>query len=384
MNIGGERPGVPMRSFAGFNAAGQPVYTVTAQNPKTDTGQLVGPNGELYYAPGTLPTIAQGAGTVAGAKKAGEQPFEQANTAFKGQVEAAVAGNKPIPLAPGETVSINPNRVPFPAPMGAAPTQVPLPLGMSAGGALPGVTGAPQPPSVNPPAGTPQPAPGGGVTLQGLPIGQKVAEETRAKEEQTVRQANIDAASGAQSQQATLQTLKAEAPNFYQGPFANHYQQAASFLRLIDPSFTGQVASYEDFTKNAGQLTRQAVKETSPRAAVQEFKLISAALPNPEMSPVGLGRVINEYMGLNDYRVAKAQAQQIWEQQHGGPGNVTGFETHWQGAVSPYAFVAMRMEPGDLKAMLSHVASQKGGAEELARLRAQMNYIDQNGLDKFR
>jgi hypothetical protein len=177
--------------------------------------------------------------------------------------------------------------------------------------------------------------------------------------------------------------MKNEAGSFYQGPFAgNVVQQASRILRMISPGFDQQVASFEDFTKNAGQLTRSAVRETSSRAAVQEFKLIDEALPHPEMSPIGLQRVLNEYMGLNDFRIAKAQAQAAWEAQHNG--TVAGFETDWQARVSPYAFVAMRMEPNDLTAMLSQVSRQKGGAQALGRLREQMNYIDQNGLDKFR
>jgi hypothetical protein len=113
-------------------------------------------------------------------------------------------------------------------------------------------------------------------------------------------------------------------------------------LRLIDPSYNGQVASYEDFVKNAGSLTRQAVKEVSSRAAVQEFNLIQNTLPNPDMSPIGLRRVQNELIGLSDYRIAKSQAQAQWEQQHGGPGNVTGFETYFQRAASPYVFIVAK------------------------------------------
>jgi hypothetical protein len=104
-------------------------------------------------------------------------------------------------------------------------------------------------------------------------------------------------------------------------------------LRLIDPSYNGQVASYEDFVKNAGSLTRQ---------AVQEFNLIQNTLPNPDMSPIGLRRVQNELIGLSDYRIAKSQAQAQWEQQHGGPGNVTGFETYFQRAASPYVFIVAK------------------------------------------
>jgi Transglycosylase SLT domain len=58
MQLGGERPGVPGRVFSGFDAQGRPQYGIGFQNPKTDTGQLMGPNGEISTAPGYVPSMA--------------------------------------------------------------------------------------------------------------------------------------------------------------------------------------------------------------------------------------------------------------------------------------------------------------------------------------
>lgn len=207
----------------------------------------------------------------------------------------------------------------------------------------------------------------------------------RAEAEQKSRQETIDAGSAAQSQQATLMSMKAAAPNFYTGPFAEHLQDAKAILRLLPggDSYVDSVKNYEDFTKNAGALTRQAVRDTSPRAAVQEFKLINGALPNPEMSPAGLNHVLNEYMGLNDYRIAKTQAQATWENQQGGPGRVTGFETDWQSKVSPYAFITMRMDAADRQKLFAQVGSTKEGQAELQHLAQQIQYIQKSGLEQF-
>lgn len=262
------------------------------------------------------------------------------------------------------------------------------PMGAVAPGmrdSLPGGASTPGAPSIPNSAGfTPPP---GAVMAVPSKLGPGLHESltARAKEEQDVRQKTIDSGSTAQMQQAVLSRMQADAPNMYTGPFANHVQQFQSIMRLLPggDKLADTVASYEDFQKNAGQLVRTAVHDTSPRAAVQEFKLIGGALPNPEMSPVGLRRVLNEYMGLNDYHIAKTQAQQGWEQQHGGIGNVSGFETDWQGKVSPYAFMVARMDPADRQTLFSKAAATDGGQAELKHLGEQIQFITQSGLDRF-
>jgi hypothetical protein len=202
----------------------------------------------------------------------------------------------------------------------------------------------------------------------------------RAKAEQEQRQKVINEANAAQQSRATLMSMANEAGKFVQGPFAQHAQTAASYLRLINPDYNEQVGAYEDFVKNAGSLTRQAVKEVSSRAAVQEFNLIQSTLPNPDMSPLGLQRVQNELVGLSDYKIAKSQAQEQWEGQHGGPGNVAGFETAWQKQASPYAFIVSRMASEDRQQMIAKLQSSDAGRKELARLGEQLQFLKQSGL----
>lgn len=217
----------------------------------------------------------------------------------------------------------------------------------------------------------------------GLGPGQRESLETRAKEEQTDRQETIEGGVAAQQQQATLMQLKADAPNFVEGPFARHYQDIAKYARIFDPSWNGQVESFESFVKNAGALTRQAVHETSSRAAVQEFRLIGETLPEVDTSPQGLQKVANEYMGINDYKIAKAQAQQAWEQGHGGIGNVQGFETAFQGNVSPYAFIVNRMAPADRRQLVGQLRATPEGQRELSRISQQLQWIKARGLEPY-
>jgi hypothetical protein len=175
--------------------------------------------------------------------------------------------------------------------------------------------------------------------------------------------------------------MKNEVGNFTMGPFAQHAQDIARWWRYMDPGATTQVASYEDFVKNSGSLLRQAVHDVSSRAAVQEYNLIGETLPAPDMSQTGLTRVANEMMGINDYRAAKALAQQQWEQAHGGIGNVSGFETAFQNQLTPYAFMVARMAPSDLQTMMSKLQQSKAGQLQLQKLIGQLQYIKSSGLD---
>lgn len=110
--------------------------------------------------------------------------------------------------------------------------------------------------------------------------------------------------------------------------------------------------------------------------------MINATLPSPDMSPLGLKRVTNELMGLNDYKTVKAQAQAAWEQAHGGIGNISGFETDFQKNLSPYAFIMARMDPTDLKQMAIHLQATPQGQHQLSTMRSQLQYIKANGLDQ--
>jgi len=216
-----------------------------------------------------------------------------------------------------------------------------------------------------------------------LGVGPETALRERAEAEQKDRQETIEGGESAQTQQAILSRLKDDAPQFTQGPFAGYTQTANTYLRALFGTQAPQVASYEDFVKNAGSLTRAAVRETSSRAAVQEFRLIDATLPSPEMSPQGLQQVINEYQGLNDFKLAKVQAQQQWEQQHGGIGNVQGFETDWQAKVSPYAFVFNRMDPAEQTGLVSRLSATPDGRTELSHLAQQLQYAKSAGLEPY-
>ena len=53
---------------------------------------------------------------------------------------------------------------------------------------------------------------------------------------------------------------------------------------------------------------RTAVRETSARAAVQEFNMIRQAQPNSEMTPQGTRQLFDELQGIGDWTQAKSLA----------------------------------------------------------------------------
>lgn len=352
------------RSFPAGQAAATSILGVLQK--MAPEGFRLNPDGSVALAPG----YAEGQGAIEGAKKwAGVGP------------EIYTKWNIPETVRPGSGVMVGGNLV------GAMP-QIEKFTDPTTGqetyryvSPMMGNAAAPGGPGGSAPSGgTAMPGNSADLGVAALGPGQRTALETRAKAEQDQRQKVIDEANLAQQSRATVMNMANEAGNFVQGPFASHAQEAARYLRLIDPSYNGQVASYEDFVKNAGALTRQAVKEVSSRAAVQEFNLISSTLPNPEMSPIGMRRVQNELIGLSDYRIAKSQAQQQWEQTHGGIGNVSGFETAFQKQVSPYAFILARMDPVDRKELFAKLQGSAEGQRELSRVGEQLTFLKQSGL----
>ena len=116
---------------------------------------------------------------------------------------------------------------------------------------------------------------------------------------------------------------------------------------------------------------------------MQEFKLIGDTLPTPSTSPQGMDRVLNEYRGLNNFRLAKMQAQAQWEQDHGGPGHVGGFETDFAKKVSPYSFIVARMTPEDRANVYKQLNTSEEGRRELKLLATQLQHIHSNRLEPY-
>jgi hypothetical protein len=164
------------------------------------------------------------------------------------------------------------------------------------------------------------------------------------------------------------------------GPFAPAAQSAATYLRLIDPSFNKQVSSYEDLYSNANELVRKAVRQSDPNPSFVQTQMAFQSLPVPEKSPEGLRIITNRMIGVNDHDTARAAAIPVYAQEHGGSN--AGFDAWWRGNASPYAFVFMRMAPQDQQALVAKLNANPQGQREIEKLKQQVAFINKNGLEQ--
>jgi hypothetical protein len=195
-------------------------------------------------------------------------------------------------------------------------------------------------------------------------------------------------AENAQAQNFTLDQMRRESQSWRMGKWSEVENAAYQYMKPIADKFgyTGfdqSVADFEAFRKNAGTLTRQAVRETSPRAAAQEFILIQSQLPSADMSRGGFEQIANQFQAVNDYQIAKHQAAQAWRDQHG---TMDGFEAQWNRAVTPSAFLVNRLaqtNPAELAALKANLEKSAGGRAALDSIKQQVRWAHQYGLDQL-
>lgn len=299
---------------------------------------------------------------------------------------AGLLGGKPVVVVPQPREYVNPVTGErywgsWTPPVRSIPSTPPASASLPNRGPTSATSTAPSPQTAST---SPSPTQGGALPpgmegVAGLGPGQEEALKTRAEEVQKQRQDTINDAAAAQTNQTVLNEMESDAQNFTTGPFAVHKYAAEKYLRMLNPAFNQPVASYEDFIKELGIITRTTVRQVSSRAAVQEFSLIQQSLPNPEMSPLGLQQVTGELKGLNDYSIAKLVAQNQWEETH--EGNLDNFEATFEQNISPYPFLVNRLPPQIKQNLFQHLAQTSEGRRELGLLRQQMQMIDESGLN---
>lgn len=196
-------------------------------------------------------------------------------------------------------------------------------------------------------------------------------------EQEKARQAVTADAEIAAKNRATFLNIAAAAPNITQGAMAEPTQLAAQYLRLIDPAFDKQVASYEDFRKNAETLVRELTRASDAQPAAIQLKMTRDSLPSPSTSPQGLRRVTNELIGAADYQIARNKALGLYDTQSARPGE---FPQWWASHFSPYAFMIARMDPADRHDVLSKLSTTLTGRSELASLAKQFDLLGQLGI----
>lgn len=311
--------------------------------------------------------------------------------------QSQAAGPVAPPGAPQPTPSVGPTVAPV-AP--AAPAgSTPLPI-QNASVAAPAP--APQLPigggGVQGPAAPATTAGGMQVLAQGMSRGALSEQEAQGQEYGKLPAQLDSAADAAKTMNANLDEMEQTSKSWTPGKWASVAEEAREGLQSVakglgvnTPELDQKVGDFQSFNKLAYNLPRQAARELGSRTGVQELQLLGKSFPGPEMSGGGMGIVIPQLKGLNDFTVAKQQAAGIWK---GANNNSLGplasadnkdFQTFWNDHASPVAFIVHRMSqqnPAALQAALTRMKDIPGGTQALNNIIQQTKWASEAGLLK--
>jgi hypothetical protein len=160
--------------------------------------------------------------------------------------------------------------------------------------------------------------PGAGLAVSDLGPAQQASMTERGKvlEETIGTQIDTDA-NAAKQQNFLLDQLKTESQGWSagMGPFAPHLADAQRWAQQIfpdAPDLAKSIGNYQAFNKNAMEIVRVQVRNTSSRASTQEFQMIQQTLPGASMSRPAFDQITDQLGSLNDYKLAKQQAASTW------------------------------------------------------------------------
>jgi len=155
------------------------------------------------------------------------------------------------------------------------------------------------------------------------------------------REGLVTDSAGAAGMNNVIDVMRRDSQSWQPGKFADAKMGLMSTMDSLGQSLgfkpDTSVGDWQAFNKNAMELTRQAVRATSARAAAQEFGMIQKSLPSDTTSPQALGQVFDELQGINDWKMAKASAAANYQ------GNPAQFEKDWNNTVSVGVFALNRM-----------------------------------------
>lgn len=168
----------------------------------------------------------------------------------------------------------------------------------------------------------------------------------------------------------------------FEGNWRAYLSAFGQSLGIDTPGINKSLGDYQAFQKNAMELTRQAVRQTSSRAAVQEFEMIQKALPSATMSREGFQLIGDQLQAINNYAIAKQRGLETWKQSHPSP---DGFEVEFNSKVTPTAFLIRQMESTpegqrNLQNMLANMAKTPEGKIAIKKMMAGYQYANDNKL----
>ena len=292
-----------------------------------------------------------------------------ANPQLAGMTNSTVLGQVAARFGVGPVTGIGAAPAPLAAVAPAAPAAPPAgPAGPPTGGA------------------TVAQLPGGGATVNAnLTPGAVETQQQLAQRQQKYEGDLLTASQAAQRSNALYDQMRLESQSWTQGKFADVKMDALKTLDSLAQNVNAaagtqvftpnqSVGDWESFNKDAMQGVREAVRATSARAAVQEFNLISRALPADTTSPQAFHQLMDQMQGINDWTQAKSYAA---AQQTGDP---NAFDYQWNQSISPMTFIVHRMNTPDAKALHDNLVKSPEGQQLWTDVVQQMNFLDRGGF----
>jgi hypothetical protein len=228
---------------------------------------------------------------------------------------------------------------------------------------------------------------GFGTIAPAMTPGQQKESEAYGGEVAKVLPALADKANQSRQSNFTLDQMRNESQTWDMGKGAQtlltagqYLKSAAAVLGMQNTFLDKPIADYESFNKNAGTLVRQAVKEVSSRAAVQEFNLIQKQLPSSDMTRKGFNQIADQFQSVNDFNIAKHQAGQAWRD---AAGSMDKFETEWNKNITPTAFFVSRLPPDQVGALKANLERTPEGRVTLRSLTKQLQWAHDHNLDQL-
>jgi hypothetical protein len=137
------------------------------------------------------------------------------------------------------------------------------------------------------------------------------ADEQLAKEAGPKFQAEIDAGTAAQGQQAVLANMLVDTKQFMPGPYAN---AVAAVRARLAPAFNideKALAGHDSFEKLAAQLALQQAGSIGA-GSDSRFSVTQAANPHGGLSPQSIDLILRQLQGNADYIQARQSLAQQW------------------------------------------------------------------------
>ena len=226
---------------------------------------------------------------------------------------------------------------------------------------------------------------GGKPAVAEMPVGQKEFQEKRGEGLANQFQQVDENAAHAKESNYLFDNMRADSQTWDMNKFASWEGDARAYMKAIANSFgiktpqmDQQIADFTAFNKSSGMLLREAVHETSSRAAVQEYNMIGNTLPNPTSTKEAFEQIAAQWQGLNDFRLAKQQFASNYD------GKPKDFNVNFNASLSPTSFMLNRLSQTPegqqtLQGMLGRMQQNPEGRLIAKRMLQQYQYAKSNG-----